>query len=102
MRKYLREGDLVGIQLFSAFTRFFWVSAEVRTCFQGGSLSLHARNLKYGKLGQGLLIKVLPHIVKRRKSHFCNLHFGASIIVGCNGYVWISHLMALEEGQTGR
>uniref|UniRef100_A0A915DJL5 Ribosomal RNA-processing protein 4 n=1 Tax=Ditylenchus dipsaci TaxID=166011 RepID=A0A915DJL5_9BILA len=87
MREYLREGDLV--------------SAEVQTCFQDGSLSLHTRSLKYGKLGQGVLVKVLPHLVKRRKSHFCNLHFGASIILGCNGYVWISRLMTLEEGQTG-
>uniref|UniRef100_A0A915D2M9 K Homology domain-containing protein n=1 Tax=Ditylenchus dipsaci TaxID=166011 RepID=A0A915D2M9_9BILA len=85
MREYLREGDLM--------------SAKVQTCFQDGSLSLHTRSLKYGKLGQGVLVKVLPHLVKRRKSHFCNHHFGAPIILGCNGYVWISRLMTLEKGR---
>ena len=44
MRKYLVEGDLV--------------SAEVQNIYNDGSLSLHTRSLKYGKLGQGCLIKV--------------------------------------------
>ena len=36
MRKYLQEGDLV--------------SAEVQSVFSDGSLSLHTRSLKYGKV----------------------------------------------------
>ena len=44
MRKYLVEGDLI--------------SAEVQNIYHDGSLSLHTRSLKYGKLGQGCLIKV--------------------------------------------
>ncbi|KAI1714209.1 KH domain-containing protein [Ditylenchus destructor] len=84
MREYLREGDLV--------------SAEVQQCFQDGSLSLHTRSLKYGKLGQGVLLKVLPHLIRRRKSHFCNLPCGASVILGCNGYVWVSRLIDEKEG----
>ena len=44
MRKYLQEGDLI--------------SAEVQNIYHDGSLSLHTRSLKYGKLGQGCLLKV--------------------------------------------
>lgn len=36
MRRYLQEGDLI--------------SAEVQDIFQDGSLSLHTRSLKYGKV----------------------------------------------------
>ncbi|PIK57292.1 putative exosome complex component RRP4 [Apostichopus japonicus] len=66
MRKYLQEGDLV--------------SAEVQSVYGDGSLSLHTRNLKYGKLGQGMLVKVSPMVVKRSKTHMHNLSCGASII----------------------
>jgi len=76
MRRYLEEGDLI--------------SAEVQNIFNDGSLSLHTRSLKYGKLGQGCLVHVSPSLVKRRKTHFHQLPFGASIILGNNGFVWIS------------
>lgn len=36
MRKYLQEGDLI--------------SAEVQSIFDDGSVSLHTRSLKYGKV----------------------------------------------------
>lgn len=36
MRKYLQEGDLI--------------SAEVQSIFSDGSLSLHTRSFKYGKV----------------------------------------------------
>lgn len=87
MREYLREGDLV--------------SAEVQQCFQDGALSLHTRSLKYGKLGQGILIKVLPHLVRRRKTHFHNLYCGASVILGCNGYIWVSRHKTEDEQKSG-
>lgn len=78
MRKHLQEGDLI--------------SAEVQSLFSDGSLSLHTRSLKYGKLGQGILIKVFPSLIKRRKNHFHNLPCGISVIIGNNGYIWISQL----------
>lgn len=75
MRDYLQEGDLI--------------SAEVQAVFSDGALSLHTRSLKYGKLGQGVLVRVSPSLVKRRKTHFHALPCGASIILGNNGFVWI-------------
>jgi len=86
MRKYLQEGDLI--------------SAEVQSIFQDGSLSMHTRSLKYGKLGQGCLVRVSPSLVKRRKTHFHQLPIGASIILGNNGLVWL-HPSREEEGGGG-
>jgi len=83
MRKYLQEGDLI--------------SAEVQNIYSDGSLSLHTRSLKYGKLGQGCLIRVSPSLVKRRKTHFHQLPVGASCILGNNGLIWL-HPSREEEG----
>lgn len=88
MRKFLQEGDLI--------------SAEVQNVFIDGSLSLHTRSLKYGKLSQGILVKVFPSLIKRRKTHFHNLPCGASIILGNNGFIWISPTINTEiEGGDG-
>ncbi|EDS25966.1 exosome complex exonuclease RRP4 [Culex quinquefasciatus] len=86
MRKYLQEGDLI--------------SAEVQNVHSDGVLSLHTRSLKYGKLGQGILVKVFPSLIKRRKTHFHNLPCGASIILGNNGFIWISPVVN-TEGEDG-
>ncbi|XP_050414130.1 exosome complex component RRP4 [Patella vulgata] len=87
MRHYLKEGDLI--------------SAEVQNIMGDGCLSLHTRSLKYGKLGQGTLLSISPSLIKRRKTHFHNLPCGASIILGNNGYVWISPNVNEETDNTG-
>uniref|UniRef100_A0A915IXD4 Ribosomal RNA-processing protein 4 n=1 Tax=Romanomermis culicivorax TaxID=13658 RepID=A0A915IXD4_ROMCU len=87
MRQYLQDGDLI--------------SAEVQTVFQDGSLSLHTRSLKYGKLSQGTFVKVPPSLVKRCKNHFHNLPCQASVILGCNGYIWIAPYLNDDETNTG-
>jgi len=83
MRRYLSEGDLI--------------SAEVQNIYNDGSLSLHTRSLKYGKLGQGVMVQVSPSLVKRRKTHFHQLPVGASVILGNNGFVWIYQSGGGEE-----
>lgn len=87
MRTYLKEGDLI--------------SAEVQNVMSDGCLSLHTRSLKYGKLGQGTLVQVSPSLVLRRKTHFHNLPIGVSIILGNNGYVWISPTTDTDREDTG-
>lgn len=88
MRKFLQEGDLI--------------SAEVQNVYNDGSLSLHTRSLKYGKLSQGVLVKVFPSLIKRCKTHFHNLTCGASIIFGNNGFIWISPTVNTDvEGSGG-
>ncbi|XP_019614235.1 PREDICTED: exosome complex component RRP4-like [Branchiostoma belcheri] len=86
MREYLQEGDLI--------------SAEVQAIFHDGALSLHTRSLKYGKLAQGVMVQVSPSLVKRRRTHFHNLACGASVILGNNGYVWISPTVNNERGES--
>lgn len=52
MREYLREGDLI--------------SAEVQNVQNDGSLSLHTRSLRYGKVSKS----------KNHSSEICNRKFG--------------------------
>ncbi|XP_069603628.1 exosome complex component RRP4 [Ranitomeya imitator] len=87
MRGYLQEGDLI--------------SAEVQAVYSDGALSLHTRSLKYGKLGQGVLVQVSPSLIKRRKTHFHNLPCGASIILGNNGYIWLYPTPEQMEEEAG-
>ncbi|XP_019849816.1 PREDICTED: exosome complex component RRP4-like [Amphimedon queenslandica] len=85
IRDYLKEGDLI--------------SAEVQQVNSDGSLSLHTRSLKYGKLTEGTLVTVSPSLVKRCKNHFHNLLCGASLILGNNGYIWISPIILDDHQQ---
>ncbi|XP_058066661.1 exosome complex component RRP4 isoform X2 [Anopheles bellator] len=87
MRKYLQEGDLI--------------SAEIQNVHSDGVLSLHTRSLKYGKLSQGILVKVFPALIRRRKTHFHNLPCGASIILGNNGFIWIAPILNTEGEDAG-
>ncbi|KAJ7522908.1 hypothetical protein O6H91_18G031000 [Diphasiastrum complanatum] len=77
MRNFFEERDLI--------------SAEVQAVHQDGSIHLHTRSLKYGKLEKGQLTQVAPYLVKRLNHHFYQLkQFGLEIIFACNGYIWIS------------
>lgn len=87
MRAYLEEGDLV--------------SAEVQNVMSDGTLSLHTRSLKYGKLSQGCMVRVPPALVVRRKNHFHDLPCGATIILGNNGYIWVCPTSEQSEGGGG-
>jgi len=88
MRKYLSEGDLISAE----------VHEDLR---EDGSLSLHTRNLKYGKLSQGLLVTVPPSLIKRTKIHFHTI-CGASMILGTNGYIWLYPTpTSVEDGAGG-
>lgn len=84
MRDFFKERDLI--------------SAEVQAVHHDGTLSLHTRSMKYGKLRQGTLLCVSPNLVKRCKTHFHNVLCGAGIILGNNGWVWISP-QVVEEGR---
>ena len=55
-----------------------------------GAMALHTRNLKYGKLQCGSFVAVPPALVKRCKSHFTKLECGVTMILGKNGYIFLS------------
>ena len=85
MRSFFAEDDLI--------------SAEVRAVFADGSLSLHARSLKYGKLENGQVVRVPASLMRRLKQHFCALPCGVDVILGLNGHIWLT--AALEDGLGG-
>lgn len=89
MRTFFEEGDLL--------------VAEVQAFFADGAMSLHTRSLKYGKLRNGQLVTVPPALIRRLKSHFLTLPCGVDLILGLNGYIWISkHVKQSEqEGEEG-
>ena len=84
MRGFFAEDDLV--------------SAEVHSVFADGSLSLHARSLKYGKLENGLLVRVPCGLMRRLKQHFVRLPCGVDAILGLNGCVWLAAAGEEEAG----
>ncbi|KAJ7640787.1 exosome complex exonuclease rrp4 [Mycena polygramma] len=89
MRNFFEEGDLL--------------VAEVQAFFADGAMSLHTRSLKYGKLRNGQLVTIPPILVRRLKSHFITLPCGVDLILGLNGYIWVSkHIKQSEqEGEEG-
>ncbi|KAJ8325147.1 hypothetical protein BDV3_007282 [Batrachochytrium dendrobatidis] len=76
MRTFFAEGDLL--------------SAEVQAFFGDGAASLQTRGIKYGKLRNGSLVIVPSAQIKRSKSHFITLPCGVDVVLGVNGYVWVS------------
>ncbi|KAF5362122.1 hypothetical protein D9756_002647 [Leucocoprinus leucothites] len=89
MRNFFEEGDLL--------------VAEVQGFFSDGAMSLHTRSLRYGKLRNGQLVTAPPILVRRLKTHFIVLPCGVDLILGLNGYIWVSkHVKASEqEGEEG-
>ncbi|KZP30468.1 hypothetical protein FIBSPDRAFT_725647 [Athelia psychrophila] len=89
MRNFFEEGDLL--------------VAEVQAFFSDGAMSLHTRSLKYGKLRNGQLVTIPPILVRRLKSHFITLPCNVDLILGLNGYIWVSkHVKESDqEGEEG-
>ena len=59
MRNLFKEGDLL--------------TCEVQQVQRDGTLILHTRSLRYGKLDNGVLVTVPPSLVGRRKNHFATI-----------------------------
>lgn len=75
MRTFFQEGDLV--------------LAEVQSYFHDGSVSLHTRSLKYGKLRNGQFARVSPGNVARAKQSAVQLG-AVDLVIGNNGYCFIA------------
>lgn len=67
------------------------------TGFQKGT------NCSLPQLRNGQLVAVPPILVRRLKSHFLTLPCGVDLILGLNGYIWVSkHVKENEqEGEEG-
>lgn len=59
--------------------------------------------LNLAQLRNGQLVMVPPILVRRLKSHFLTLPCGVDLILGLNGYIWVSkHVKENEqEGEEG-
>jgi len=82
--------------------------AEVQSLFQDGSASLHTRSLKYGKLRNGYFMAVSgvgggAGVVRARRQIFTLQTRGGEVdmILGVNGYIWISKHVAEPTEQVG-
>ena len=87
--------------------------ADIHSFYKDGAVALHARSLKYGKvwrevwrvqlaradvwmlfppvqLENGQFVSVPPVLVKRLKQHFVSLPCGVDVILGNNGYIWVT------------
>eukprot|EP01006_Ploeotia_vitrea_P018653 TRINITY_DN5028_c0_g1_i1.p1 TRINITY_DN5028_c0_g1~~TRINITY_DN5028_c0_g1_i1.p1 ORF type:complete len:308 (-),score=16.43 TRINITY_DN5028_c0_g1_i1:281-1204(-) len=66
------------------------LSAEVQEVKGEGKAHLHTRSTKYGKLYNGMLVAVQASLIKKLPQHFVTLEIGVDMILGKNGYIWIS------------
>ena len=75
MRKFFKENDLL--------------SGEIQQINQNGSIHIQTRNLKYGKLKNGILVQVNHELIKKKKHQFIELVNNMNAILGMNGIVWV-------------
>jgi exosome complex component RRP4 len=84
MRTFFTEGDLL--------------VAEVQQLYADGGALLHTRSLKYGKLRNGVFVSIPPMLSVRSKSHMYPVGNGVHVILGTNGYVWVSKDVKVNKG----
>lgn len=54
-----------------------------------GSISLHIRSDKFGKLSNGVLVEVEHSLIKQHTKHIIDLSLGVKIVLAMNGSVWL-------------
>jgi exosome complex component RRP4 len=84
------------LQMRTLFTECDLISAEIQQIGADGQISLHTRSLKYGKLENGQLVIVPSSLVKRLPQHYITFPWGIDIILGRNGYIWITRSIPVE------
>jgi exosome complex component RRP4 len=81
------EDDVMQMRLF--FEENDILSGEVQQVHNDGGVNIQTRNLKYGKLKNGILIEVNHNLIRKMKAHFVDLIPDIKAIVGMNGLIWI-------------
>jgi exosome complex component RRP4 len=67
------------------------IAAEVQKIHHDGTVMLQVRDdRKYGRLGPGLLVAVSQSLLRKQKQHFVSLDVGVELILGCNGWIWVT------------
>ncbi|EEB06480.1 exosome subunit Rrp4 [Schizosaccharomyces japonicus yFS275] len=92
-----RKSETDELQMRTFFQENDLLVAEVQQYFSDGSVSIHTRSLKYGKLRNGVFLKVPPVLIVRSKVHSYSFPGGVDVILSVNGYVWISKHMETQK-----
>ena len=85
MRNHFKENDLL--------------SGEIQQININGTIHIQTRNLKYGKLKNGMLLKVNHMLVKKTKHQFIDLVENVKAILGLNGIIWIYFSTVVVEDE---
>lgn len=87
-----RKTEADQINMRNMFSEHDLITAEVQKVHHSdGSIVLHTRSEKYGRIDSpGILVKVKQNLVRRCKQHFVTLSCGVPIILGSNGFIWIT------------
>lgn len=78
------------MQMRMLYTEHDLISAEIQMISADGVVSLHTRSLRYGKLENGQFLSIPSSLIKRLPQHNVTMPWGVDILLGRNGYVWIS------------
>jgi exosome complex component RRP4 len=85
-----RKSEEDELQMRTFFAEGEIICAEVQSLYADGAIGIHTRNLRYGKLVTGELLRVQSSLVKRQKSHFLVIpKLNVEVILGMNGMVWV-------------
>ncbi|PVH85357.1 hypothetical protein DL98DRAFT_483925 [Cadophora sp. DSE1049] len=104
-----KRTDTDELQIRTFFSEGDLLVAEVQSLYQDGSASLHTRSLKYGKLRNGVFMSVTGTgggggvVRSRRQVWTIETVSGGGrvdIILGVNGYIWISKHVEVAAGET--
>ncbi|KAH9218879.1 hypothetical protein DL95DRAFT_360100 [Leptodontidium sp. 2 PMI_412] len=104
-----KRTDTDELQIRTFFSEGDLLVAEVQSLYQDGSASLHTRSLKYGKLRNGVFMSVTGTgggggVVRSRRQVWTieTVSGGGKvdIILGVNGYIWISKHVEVAGGDT--
>jgi exosome complex component RRP4 len=87
MQRRKSEADEMNMRSFFDINDL--VVCEVQKVSKSGNAALHTRNEKYRRLGDGVLVEAPPFLVVPLRTRFLCSGL-VEMIVGCNGYIWIS------------
>ncbi|GFE55120.1 exosome component 2 [Babesia ovis] len=76
------------------------ISCEVQRVSPNGTVMLQTRTSKYGRLDNGILVKIKPNLMLRQSKHMHELPSGISMILGCNGFIWLAPLSNQGDAAT--
>eukprot|EP01054_Gregarina_sp_Poly1_P009994 Gregarina_sp_Poly_1__9993@NODE_664_length_6888_cov_103_167424_g502_i0_p2_GENE_NODE_664_length_6888_cov_103_167424_g502_i0NODE_664_length_6888_cov_103_167424_g502_i0_p2_ORF_typecomplete_len356_score36_71KH_6/PF15985_5/2_5e08Bac_DnaA_C/PF08299_11/0_23_NODE_664_length_6888_cov_103_167424_g502_i052416308 len=84
-----RKTDAEAIDMRRFFIEDDLLSTEVQKVNQDGTVLLHTRSGRYGKLSNGTCVCVPPTLVNRLSQHMVTLPCGVHIVLGKNGFFWV-------------